>query len=235
MIKALTHFLILVSLVLEISCKQKKKDEEQILGTRYSRFDQYVSVVLGSEKKEDKKILVYALEEVNVKEKIIHAEKEYFRLTTVNGKEAYALSKNFSEAVYFVLKTVDAFRKPTLTAGTRGKLETSSICFQKEIQGEWGNVDCLGANSTESKLEDWYDVWIQPNSESFTKNPLLGQTALEIKMVKSILIELNKGTLSPELAEKQKSKAKEILDKSKERADVFLELATELETKLNSY
>ncbi len=224
---------ILSLLVFLVLCKPKKKEEEQIVGTRYSRFDQYVSVVLGSEKKEDKKILIYALEEVNVKETLKHQEKEYYRLTTVNGKEGYALSKNFSEAVYFVVKEMDAFRKPTLTAGTKGKLEISAICFQKEIQGEWSNVDCLGANSTEAKLEDWYDVWIQPNQDNFAKNPLLGQTALELKEVRSILIKLAQGT-DAEVSAKLKSKARELLTKSKERADLFLDKATEFETKLDS-
>lgn len=289
------QLLTLSLLVFFLFCKPKKKEDEQIVGTRYARFDQYVSVVLGSEKRENKKNLLYAFEEVNVKETVEYkikkyyhvlnerimnysverllkdpdrdtliipyiknkqfAEidekeyyrlsnikqevfffdevKEYYRLTTVNGKEGFALSKNFSEAVYFVVKEVEAFRKPTLTAGTKGKLEISAICFQKEIQGEWSNVDCLGANSTEAKLEDWYDVWVQPNSESFAKNPLLGQTALELKEVRSVLIKLAQGT-DAEVSAKLKSKAKELLTKSKERADLFLEKATEFETKLDS-
>lgn len=212
---------ILLTLPILAFCKEKTKEPEvQILGTRYSKIDQHISSVIGSIKKEHRVSLVYALEEVTVLEKISHDSKEYFKLSTVTGKEGYSLSSNFAEGVLFVVKDgLNAFRKPTLTAGTKGKFDLGSICFVKEIQGEWANVDCLTASVKDGQVEDWFDVWIQSADERLSRDPLLGQTALLLREGYKLIIKANK--LSGTARDKMLVEAKDRLMKANEKEDIL--------------
>lgn len=218
--------LFLLFSILLIVCKPKQKEPEaQILGTRYSKVDQHISSVIGSAKKEHRVTLVYALEEVNVLEKIMHDKKDFYKLSTVTGKEGYSLASNFSEAVLFVVKEgLSAFRKPTLTAGTKGKFNLGSICFVKEIQGEWANVDCLTASVKDGAVEDWFDVWIQTSDERLSKDPLLGQTALLLREGYKIIYKANKLTGSDR--DKVLLDAKDRLMKASEKEDILQPVIT---------
>jgi lipoprotein LenA len=168
---------------------------------------------------------VYALEEVNVLEKITHDKKDFYKLSTVTGKEGYSLASNFSEAVLFVVKEgLSAFRKPTLTAGTKGKFNLGSICFVKEIQGEWANVDCLTASVKDGAVEDWFDVWIQTSDERLSKDPLLGQTALLLREGYKIIYKANKLTGSDR--DKVLLDAKDRLMKASEKEDILQPVIT---------
>ncbi|MBK6605784.1 MAG: lipoprotein LenA [Leptospiraceae bacterium] len=220
--------LILVSLTLFVLCKPKTKEAEaQILGTRYSKIDQHISSIAGSAKKEHRVTLVYALEEVNVLEKVTEDKKDFYKLSTVTGKEGYSLASNFSEAVLFVVKDgLSAFRKPTLTAGTKGKFALESICFVKEIQGEWANVDCLTSSVKDGLVEDWYDVWIQAADERLSKDPLLGQTALLVREAYKIIAKANKLTGTDR--DKLLLDAKDKLMKAYEKEDVLQSVVTSI-------
>jgi lipoprotein LenA len=204
-----------------------KEAEAQILGTRYSKIDQHISSIPGSAKKEHRVTLVYALEEVNVLEKVTEDKKDFYKLSTVTGKEGYSLASNFSEAVLFVVKDgLSAFRKPTLTAGTKGKFALGSICFVKEIQGEWANVDCLTSSVKDGLVEDWYDVWIQAADERLSKDPLLGQTALLIREAYKIITKANKLTGTDR--DKLLLDAKDRLMKAYEKEDVLQPVVTSI-------
>ena len=204
-----------------------KEAEAQILGTRYSKIDQHISSIAGSAKKEHRVTLVYALEEVNVLEKVTEDKKDFYKLSTVTGKEGYSLASNFSEAVLFVVKDgLSAFRKPTLTAGTKGKFALGSICFVKEIQGEWANVDCLTSSVKDGLVEDWYDVWIQAADERLSKDPLLGQTALLIREAYKIITKANKLTGTDR--DKLLLDAKDRLMKAYEKEDVLQPVVTSI-------
>lgn len=218
--------LILISLLLLVACKPKPKEAEaQILGTRYSKIDQHITSVLGSAKKEHRVTLVYALEEVNVLEKITQDKKDFFKLSTVTGKEGYSLASNFSEAVLFVVKDgLSGFRKPTLTAGTKGKFALGSICFVKEIQGDWANVDCLTASVKDGIVEDWYDVWVQTSDDRLSKDPLLGQTALLLREAYKIIGKANK--LTGLDRDKLLLDAKDKLMKATEKEDILQPVIT---------
>ncbi len=218
--------LILLILPLLVLCKQKPKEPEaQILGTRYSKVDQHISSVIGSVKKEHRVTLVYALEEVTVLEKVTQEKKDFFKLSTVTGKEGYALASNFSEAVLFVVKDgLSAFRKPTLTAGTKGKFALGSICFVKEIQGDWANVDCLTASVKDGLVEDWFDVWVQTSDDRLSKDPLLGQTALLLREAYKIISKANKLTGTDR--EKLLLDAKDRLMKATEKDDILQPVVT---------
>ncbi|MBP9885294.1 MAG: lipoprotein LenA [Leptospiraceae bacterium] len=213
--------LILLTLPFLVQCKQKLTvPEVQILGTRYSKIDQHISSVIGSQKKEHRVSLVYALEEVNVLEKISQDNKDYYKLSTVTGKEGYSLASNFAEGVLFVVKEgLSAFRKPTLTAGTKGKFDLGSICFVKEIQGEWANVDCLTATVRDGQVEDWFDVWIQTTDDRLSKDPLLGQTALLLRDGYKLINKANK--LSGSTRDKLLLDARDKLMKANEKEDIL--------------
>ncbi|HMV43932.1 MAG TPA: lipoprotein LenA, partial [Leptospiraceae bacterium] len=214
-----------------VTCKQKTKEPEaQILGTRYSKIDQHITSVAGSTKKEHRVTLVYALEEVNVLEKISQDNKDFFKLSTVTGKEGYAQASNFSEAVLFVVKEgLSAFRKPTLTAGTKGRFSIGAICFVKEIQGEWSNVDCITANVKDGVIEDWFDVWIQSADERLSKDPMLGQTALLIRDAYKTINKANKLTGTDR--EKAMIDAKDKLAKASEKEDILQPVVTSIMVK----
>ncbi|MBK8394297.1 MAG: lipoprotein LenA [Leptospiraceae bacterium] len=212
-------FLIILSLLL--FCKDKPKEPEaQILGTRYSKIDQHIFSEIGSSKKDQRVSLIYALEEVTVLDKISHEKKDYYKLSTVTGKEGYAQATNFSEAVYFISKEgLSAFRKPTLTAGTKGKFAIGAICFVKEVQGEWANVDCITSSVKDGLVEDWYDVWIQTSDDRLSKDPLLGQTALLLREAYKIINKANK--LSGSDRDKLMIVAKDKLMKANEKEDLL--------------
>lgn len=215
------QILIIIISSLLSSCKEKNKEPEaQILGTRYSKIDQHITSIPGSVKKEHRVSLVYALEEVTVLEKLSQEKKDYFKLSTVTGKEGYSLASNFSEAVLFVVKDgLSAFRKPTLTAGTKGKFALGSICFVKEIQGEWANVDCLTSSVKDGLVEDWYDVWIQTADDRLSRDPLIGQTALLLRDAYKIINKANKLTGTDR--DKLLVDAKEKLMKASEKEDIL--------------
>jgi lipoprotein LenA len=211
---------VILLLITDIGCKNKSKQkEEQILGTRFSKIDQYIFKEAGSKKNEDKVTLVNVLEEVTALEQINKDGKDYYRLQTVTKKEGYALVQNFSEANYFIIKSgLDAFKKPTLTAGTKGKIQAGAICFQKELQAEWSNVDCLSASFANDKLEDWYDIWIQYGDDKISKDPLLGETSI---FIREGFKKLSKYKQSKEETERQSLilEAKKSFQKAKDKAD----------------
>ena len=134
-------------------------------------------------------------------------------------------ASNFSEAVLFVVKEgLSAFRKPTLTAGTKGKFNLGSICFVKEIQGEWANVDCLTASVKDGVVEDWFDVWIQTSDERLSKDPLLGQTSLLLREAYKIIYKANKLTGTDR--DKLLLDAKDKLMKASEKEDILQPVIT---------
>ena len=212
--------LVILLFITNIGCKNKSKlKEEQILGTRYSKIDQSIFKVVGSKKNEDKVALVNALEEVTAMELIHNEGKDYYKVLTVTKKEGYALAQNFSEANYFIIKSgLDAFKKPTLTSGTKGKIQAGAICFQKELQAEWSNVDCLSSTYANDKLEDWYDIWIQYTDDKVSKDPLLGETSL---FIREGFKKLSKSKQSKEETDKlsQFAEAKKNFQKAKDKAD----------------
>lgn len=213
-------FLLIILILFFGDCKEKKKEHDsQILGTRYSRSDQFIHARAGSLKKEDRVALVYALEEVTVQEKLEEGGKEYYKLTTVTGKQGYAPVGSFSEAVLFVVGDgIVAFRRPTLTAGTKGKLSPGAFCFIREIQGEWANADCMSAYLKDLTLEDWPDVWLQYADEKFSKNPLLGETVL---LMREALKIMGKADKNPADRERFYNEAKEKLNKALEKQDAL--------------
>ncbi|MCP5493596.1 MAG: lipoprotein LenA [Leptospiraceae bacterium] len=211
-------FIILISF-LGVCKKNETQKPEQILGTRYSRFDQYIYSRAGSSKKADKVALVYALEEVTGLEVVEEKKTQYLKLKTVTGKEGYAPFKNFTEGVWFVVKEgANAFRKPTPTAGTKGKLNVGSICFIEEEQADWVNARCLSAHIKDGELEDWNDVWIQPSEAYFSKDPLIGQTALLIREATKLLLKTD--SFGPD-HDSLMSKAKEKLTAAYEKDDIY--------------
>lgn len=220
--------LILITIQILAFCKQKPKETEaQILGTRYSKIDQHITSLPGSAKKEHRVSLIYALEEVNVLEKLTVDKKDFYKLSTVTNKEGYSLASNFSEGVLFVTKDgLSAFRKPTLTAGTKGKFAIGSICFIKEIQGDWANVDCLTASFKDNVVEDWFDVWIQSADDRLSKDPLLGQTSLLLREAYKIISKANK--TSGMEREKLLVEAKDKLMKASEKEDIFQSTITSI-------
>jgi lipoprotein LenA len=222
----LRNKIFLILIVLNISvflyCKPKAKvGEEQILGVRYSKFKQNIFKEMGSSKKEDIVSLLYDFEEVNVIEKLTKDEKDYYKLTTVDKKNGFGLASNFAESVYFVTRSgLDAFNKPSLTSGTKGKIMAGSVCLQKEIQAEWSNVDCQSANYNSPKLEDWYNVWIQNTDEKISKDPLLGETALLIREGYKLFIKSN---AAKDEVQKLKlfEESKKSFSKAKDKVDIF--------------
>lgn len=212
------------------NCKKKEDPKpEQILGTRYSRFDQYIYSRAASKKKSDRVTLVYALEEVTGLEVVDEKKKRYLKLKTVTGKEGYAPLKNFADGVWFVIKEgANAFRKPTPTAGTRGKLNVASICYIEDIQADWVNSRCLSAHIKDGKLEDWSDVWIQPKDSHFSQDPLIGQTALLIREATKYLLKADDyGPDYDALRKKAKEKLMEAFDRDDVYKDYIIKLAEE--------
>ena len=221
-LKILSAFLIILIIFVFSFCKPKSKNgEEQIIGLRYSKYKQNIYKEIGSTKKEDIVSFLYDFEEVNVIDKVMKDDKEYFKLVTVDKKNGYGLASNFAETVFFITKSgLDAFNKPSLTSGTKGKIIAGAVCLQKEIQAEWSNVDCLSANFNNIKLEDWYNVWIQNTDEKISKDPLLGETSLLIREGIKLFIKSN---LAKDEVQKLKlfEESKKSFSKAKDKVDIF--------------
>lgn len=226
--------LVIIGLVLgsgSVNCKKKNEggqQNSQILGTRYSRFWHQLTTTPGGKEKvkvdssKEKSPLVSVLEfeEVTVLEKVTQDNKDYYKVRTVTGQEGYGEAKNYAEAFYVAISSgSSAFKKPTVTAGTRGNLDTGAYCAAKEIQGEWANVDCFTAKYKQgSGIEDWYDVWIQINDGKLIVDPLLNETAKLYREVLQAYDKIDKG--APDSDKLQKS-AQEKLNRALEKNDVL--------------
>ncbi|MCZ8341547.1 MAG: lipoprotein LenA [Leptospira sp.] len=226
------------------SCKDKGILPNQTLGLRYSNYTQWIYKEAGSKKKEDQVTLVYGFEEVTALEnKEIEVgegkdkKKETFLLLrTVDNKEGYASTSGFSEAIYFVTENgLDAYLKPTLTSGTKGKLSRGTYCLLQEIIGEFAKVDCketmLPADG--SKLNDFYNVWIEYNSPSLSKDPTLGETVKTLRQASLDFVKINPNLPANELNNLHKSNIKE-LEKVLEKNDVYAEEVRILLEKFNA-
>ncbi|MCX7999946.1 MAG: lipoprotein LenA, partial [Leptospiraceae bacterium] len=179
------YVFILISSLLFFSCKKKESSETstsqgpQILGTRYALWNNYLTSTPGAKDSKDRVALVYRFEETTLLDKVEKDGKKYVKLKTVEGKEGFAEEKVYTEAIYVVTTSgLPAFRKPTLTAGTKGNVDAGSYCTAREIQGEWANVNCMVAKANpDGSYEDYYDIWIQVTDPKVTVDPLLNETA----------------------------------------------------------
>ncbi len=221
-----------------INCKKKNEGEQQnsqILGTRYSRFWHQLTTTPGgkekvkidSSKEKSPLVAVLEFEEVTALEKVTQDNKDYYKVRTVTGQEGYAEAKNYVEAFYVAVSSgPSAFKKPTVTAGTRGNLDAGAYCAAKEIQGEWANVDCFTAKYKQgSGIEDWYDVWIQTSDSRLIVNPLLNETAKLYREAVQALDKIDKG--DPNSDKLQKS-AQEKLDRALEKNDALVGVIKDL-------
>lgn len=231
--------LIIVSLFgfLSMSCKQKEPLPEQIQGNRFATYNQWIYSKPNSTKKEDQVALVYIFEEVTalgteeveVTEKSEKKKVEYLKLRTVDQKEGYAPSAGFAEAVIFITQDgVDAFIKPTLTSGTRGKLTRGTYCLVKETIGEFSRVDCKESILQEGKvkLDDYWNVWITTVPESISKDPLLGETVKLMRQASLDIIKFN--SASEEEGAKLRDTIQSAINKAMEKNDIFIEDLQEL-------
>lgn len=220
-----------------IACKDKADLPEQIQGTRYAAFNQWIYAEPNSKKKEDQVALIYTFEEVtaleskeveitegNTKKKV-----EFLKLETVDKKIGYAPSSGFAEAVVFITADgLDAFLKPTLTAGTKGKISRGSYCLVKETIGEFSRVDCRASvlEDGKSKLEEYWNVWISLSPEFMSRDPLLGETVKLLRQASTDIISLK--SASEEEGQKLRKSIGETLRKVEERADILSDLAGSL-------
>lgn len=233
-IKLLGILLILANL----GCKDKAVVPDQILGVRYANYTQWIYKEPGSKKKEDQVALVYGFEEVTAletKEISTNDGKEdkketFVKLKTVDNKEGYALASNFSEAIYFILDgNTDAFNKPTLTSGTKGKISRASYCLLKETIGTFSKVDCketiLQPNAT--KLNDYYNVWIEKKDNNLSSDPLLGETSRILRQASSDIIKIRTLGEVDESNKLVELNSKE-LQKALEKNDLFVDDVNQL-------
>ncbi|WP_367898175.1 lipoprotein LenA [Leptospira sp. WS58.C1] len=226
---------ILVLLAL-IACDKKKEETPvaQIVGTKYSGWDQWVYKKPGTTEKSEQVTLVYGNEEVNGLEIVSHESTdakgnktvtEYLKLKTVDGKEGYGLLKNFFDAVLFIVGDGDtAFAKNSLTSPSKGKLEKGMSCFESEASGEFSKVRCNGSIVKAGKLNNLHDVWIQGASSNISRDPLLGDSIRNLKLASSKLIESDK-TSDPAKQEELKKAAASALKTVVEKGDVYSESA----------
>lgn len=232
----------LIFTILALLACDKKKEEapvEQILGTKYSGGDQYVYKNPGTREKSEQVTLVYEFEEVNGLEIVSHESTdpkgkktvtEYLKLRTVDGKEGFGLLKNFYDAVLFVVGDGDtAFAKNSLTSPSKGKLEKGMSCFESEASGEFSKVRCYGSIVKGGKLNNLYDIWIQPVSSNISRDPLLGDSVRNLKTASLKLIELNK-TTDPAKQEELKKSASTALKTVSEKGDIYQESANSIAT-----
>lgn len=216
-----------------VDCKKKDDSkgsdvqDSQILGTRYSRFWHNLTTTPGgkekvkvdSSKEKSPAVAVLEFEEVTALEKVTEEKKDYLKVRTVTGQEGYAEAKTYTEAFYVVtVSGLPAFRKPTITAGTKGNLDAGAYCSAREIQGEWANVDCNTAKYKvdSGALEDWYDVWIQTTDQRAVVNPLLNETAKLYREAIQAYAKIAKGDAN---SEKLKKEADEKLNRALEKND----------------
>jgi lipoprotein LenA len=227
-----TFAIILVSCKKESSSEKSEKEPSQIIGVRYATM--YIDIYSspGSTKKEERVTNIYALEEVTGLELVDEKGKKYLKVKTVTGKEGFALADRFVEAIYItVADGVTAFKKPTLTAPTEGKMNKAAICYMKEMQGEWGNVNCDSAKyEYGSKPVSYHNVWVQLSDTSLSKDPMLAQTAMSIRTATRSIAELS----TAKDVEKAKAEIKKNLGVAIEKQDVFSAYAKEILDKLES-
>ncbi|MEM7182544.1 MAG: lipoprotein LenA [Spirochaetota bacterium] len=216
------------------SCKktEKKVEEQQVLGTMYPDGNIWISAVPGSKKKSDQVALVYDLEEVEGLEitKGPKGKVEYLKLKTSTGKIGYGVASRFVETVLFATKAgVMAYKKPTLTAPTKGKMDKGAICYVKESQGDWSKATCYSAKSEYGqKPTTFYSAWIQNNDPNLSKNSLLGQSALSIRKAKK-LIAIGVSKNDPTKFEEATKELQAVVEKG----DTFSSYATEVLQKLS--
>lgn len=211
---------LLLSLML-LSCKKTEENLSEnsqplILGTRYALWNNYITSTPGSKDAKDRVALVYRFEETTLLEKLEQDGKKYFKLKTVDGKIGFAEEKIYTEAIYVVTTSgLPAFRKPTLTAGTKGNIDAGSYCTAKEIQGEWANVNCLTAKvNADGSYEDYYDVWIQTIDPKITVDPLLNETAGLYRDSLEIIKKISKGETNEKIEKELKDKLLKAYEKN---------------------
>ncbi len=232
---------IFVAMAILIFAACKKKEEAvvpQIIGTKYSGWDQYIYAAPGSTAKTGA-ILVYGNEEVTGLEIVPHettdskgnkTSTEYLKIKTIDGKEGYGPLKNFFDAVLFIVADGDlVFAKNSLTSPSKGKLERGMSCFEIEANGEFSKVRCNASILKSGKLNSFYDVWLQTNSPNISRDPLLGDSIRNLKAASNKLLELEK-TTDPAKQEEIKATAAKALKLVAEKADQFSEDANALAT-----
>ncbi|WCL49028.1 lipoprotein LenA [Leptospira sp. GIMC2001] len=219
-------------LALLVICKPSESLPEQIQGVRYASYTQWIYKTPGTTKKEDQVALVYGFEEVTalgaetieVEEGKTKKSVDYLKVKTVDQKEGYAAASGFAEGIFFVSAPgLDAFLKPTFTAGTKGKVSRGSYCLMKETIGEFSKVDCKETilQPDSLKLEDLYNVWITASPEYVNNDPLLGETTKLLRQASTDYIKLK--DIAPEEAEKLKKSILASLEKAEEKEDLFFD------------
>lgn len=214
---------------------------EQIMGKKFATYNQWLYSKPNTNKKEDQVTLVYMFEEVTglsreeieVNEGNAKKTVEFWKIRTVDNKEGYAPASGFVEGILFVVQDgLNAFLKPTFTAGTKGRLTRGSFCFIKERIAEFTNVDCREAVLPDDriKLEDHFNVWINVVPESVSQDPLLGESVKNLRQVSLDMIKLRSAT-EPD-AEKLRKSIGETLEKILEKEDIFSNEAKALQQRL---
>ncbi|PJZ78072.1 lipoprotein LenA [Leptospira neocaledonica] len=236
--KKLSSVILMLAILFLAACKkQEEAPTAQIIGTKYSGWDQWIYKKPGTTEKSEQLTIVYGNEEVTGLEIVNHESTdskgvkttaEYIKVRTVDGKEGYAALKNFFDAVLFVIADgAQAFAKNSLTSPSKGKLERGMSCFELEASGDFSKVRCYAAIIKGGKLNNLYDVWIQPDSPSISKDPLLGDSIRNLKTASNKLIEAEKAT-DPAKQEELKTAAAKALKAVAEKGDAYLEDANTL-------
>ncbi|EQA44640.1 putative lipoprotein [Leptospira broomii serovar Hurstbridge str. 5399] len=232
--------LVVFSIFTLVGCKKEVPSQQnQIVGTKYSGWDQWIYKNPGSTSKADQASLVYGMEEVSGIEIVTREETdkkgnkivtEYLKLKTVDNKEGFAPAKNFFDAILFVVSEGDqTFAKNSLTSPSKGKLQRGMYCLEVEASGDFAKVRCYGSIVKGGKLTDIMDVWIQPASPNISKDPLLGDTLRNLRSASAKLIESAK-TSETAKQEELKSSAAKLLKSVAEKGDQFLEDANSMAT-----
>lgn len=235
--------LIMVAILALVSCKKKEEAPvAQIIGTKYSGWNQWVYSKPGSTEKADQVSLVYGSEEVTGVELVSHestdskgnkSTAEYLKVKTVDGKEGFALAKNFYDDIIFIVAEGDtAYAKNSLTSPSKGKLERGMSCFESESNGDFAKVRCSASILKGGKLASLYEVWIQttsPNISRISSNPLLADSVRNLKTASDKILEAEKAT-DPAKIDELKKAAAAALKTVVEKGDQFLEDANALAT-----
>lgn len=229
------YIIILLLISAGFNCKKKQESSSEnspasnFLGTRYALWTNYISATPGAKDPKDRIALVYRFEETTLLEKVEQDGKKYLKLKTVEGKEGFAEEKIYTEAIYVVTTSgLPAFRKPTLTAGTKGNVDAGSYCTAKEIQGEWANVNCLTAKvNSDGSYEDYYDVWIQTIDPKITVDPLLNETAGIYRDSLDLIKKINKGEGNEKIEKELEEKLTKAYEKNDQLRPVIEKLMVE--------
>ncbi|TGK11739.1 lipoprotein LenA [Leptospira fletcheri] len=222
------------------ACKKEQPSQQsQIVGTKYSGWDQWIYKKPGTASKAEQVTLVYGMEEVTGLEVVTHEETdkkgnkkvtEYLKLKTVDNKEGFAPVKNFFDAILFVVgEGGQAFAKNSLTSPSKGKLQRGMYCLEIEESGEFAKVKCYESIVKGGKLADLHDVWIQPASPSLSRDPLLGDTLRNLRSASTKLLEAAKMQDTTK-QEQLKSEAAKALKSVVEKGDQFLDDANSIAT-----